>query len=158
MKLLMKYLFKSYKNTWTRAFDFRGRTSRREYWWAYLAYFICYLLTSYIHVSVMYSYSLIFFIPYCSLTIRRLRDVGKSWQWIFINFIPIAGSIWFLIILCRPSRAISQRRDPSTSALQRESKGFDDIPQQLEKLKGMLDEGVISDEEYEAMRKKTLGL
>ena len=35
---------------------------------------------------------------------------------------------------------------------------MDSLPQRLEKLKGMLDQGVIAHDEYEAMRKKALGL
>ena len=102
-------MIEAYKNFWTRAFDFKGRTSRSDYWWAVLASFIvAFVLLILGAISeplsafyVLYNFAGI--IPNLSISIRRVRDMGKSWQWIFINFIPIAGGIWFLIILCRPS-------------------------------------------------------
>ena len=44
-------------------------------------------------------------IPSLSITVRRLRDIGKKWPWIFINFIPIIGSIWFIVLMCTRSVA-----------------------------------------------------
>ena len=102
-------MIEAYKSFWTRAFDFKGRTSRSDYWWAVLASFIvAFVLLTLGAISEPLSafYVLYYFagiIPNLSISIRRVRDMGKSWQWIFINFIPIAGGIWFLIILCRPS-------------------------------------------------------
>ena len=106
-------MLEAYKSFWTRAFDFKGRTSRADYWWAVLASFLVafvLLILSAISESLSVFYALYYFagiIPNLSMSIRRVRDMGKSWQWIFINFIPIAGGIWFLIILCRPSAPIA---------------------------------------------------
>ena len=33
-------MIEAYKSFWTRAFDFQGRTSRPDYWWAVLASFL----------------------------------------------------------------------------------------------------------------------
>ena len=52
-------------------------------------------------ISNLYFFASI--IPSWSISIRRIRDAGKSWQWVFINFIPILGNIYFLILLCQPS-------------------------------------------------------
>jgi len=48
-------------------------------------------------------YCLAAFIPGLSLTVRRLRDAGKNWPWIFINLIPFIGGIWLIVILCGKS-------------------------------------------------------
>ena len=107
----------SYKIFWTKAFDFKGRSTRSEYWWAYLANTIIYfLLAIFIDIASVIDYFLellftfIFllyalgqFIPSISICIRRVRDIGKGWQWIFINLIPFIGSIWFIVLLCQPS-------------------------------------------------------
>lgn len=47
--------------------------------------------------------SLALLLPGLGVSVRRLNDVGKSWPWIFINLIPIIGSIWFIILLVKPS-------------------------------------------------------
>ena len=37
------------------------------------------------------------------LTVRRIRDVGKSWTWSFVALIPYVGIIFALIFLTRKS-------------------------------------------------------
>ena len=107
----------SYKLFWKKAFDFKGLTTRSEYWWAYLANIIIYFVLSiFIVISsaineglgllfnfiyVLYAFGQ--FIPSISICIRRVRDMGKGWQWIFINLIPIVGAIWYIFLLCQPS-------------------------------------------------------
>ena len=106
-------MIEAYKSFWTRAFDFKGRTSRPDYWWTVLASFLVafvinilvYMSEAFIALYGLYSFAGI--IPNLSMSIRRVRDMGKSWQWIFINLIPIVGGIWFLVILCRPSLPLS---------------------------------------------------
>ena len=102
-------MIEAYKSFWTRAFDFQGRTSRPDYWWTVLASFLVGLVLAILGSaaeSLMALYALYYFagiIPNLSMSIRRVRDMGKSWPWIFINLLPIAGPIWFLVLLCRPS-------------------------------------------------------
>ena len=102
-------MIEAYKKMWTKAFDFRGLSTRSDYWWAALAS----TLVSYVLFALTYAseafyvlYTLYIFaaiIPGLSLVIRRVNDAGKSWTWIFINLIPLIGAIWFLVILCQPS-------------------------------------------------------
>jgi len=105
-------MIQAYKSFWNRAFDFKGRTTRPDYWWAILASFlIAFFLVVLGSISEFFAtlYVLYYFsgiIPNISISVRRIRDMGKSWQWIFITLIPIVGGIWFLIIMCRPSRRI----------------------------------------------------
>ena len=42
-------------------------------------------------------------VPHLPLTVRRLRDSGKDWPWIFIGFIPVIGTIWMIVLLSQPS-------------------------------------------------------
>ena len=106
-------MIEAYKSFWTHAFDFHGRTSRPDYWWAVLASFLVGLVLALLGSaaeSLMALYALYYFagiIPNLSMSIRRVRDMGKSWPWIFINLIPIAGPIWFLVLLCRSSVLIA---------------------------------------------------
>jgi len=43
------------------------------------------------------------FVPHLSLSIRRLRDSGKDWPWIFISLIPVIGTIWIIVLMAQPS-------------------------------------------------------
>ena len=48
--------------------------------------------------------SLALLLPFIAVSVRRLNDIGKSWPWIFINFIPLIGQIWFLVLMATPSK------------------------------------------------------
>ena len=110
-------MINSYKRFWTKAFDFKGRSTRNEYWFAVLANFLINLLILIIFgvltlinenlglviYFIYFFYNLGQFIPSISICIRRVRDMGKGWQWIFINLIPIVGAIWYIVLLCQPS-------------------------------------------------------
>ena len=51
------------------------------------------------------------FVVDISLSVRRLRDIGKSWQWIFLLLIPVLGWIWFIWLMTRPSIAKLNNQD-----------------------------------------------
>ena len=134
----MKYYFAA----WRKSFDFKGRSTRKEYWIFFLVDFILFpisftflnilqnLLTNLIYVSYesnalnsnvwieIFSIagqliSILSFIllpislghtwTLLPLTVRRIRDVGMKWQWIFFVSIPLLGFIFVLIFLTRNS-------------------------------------------------------
>ena len=103
----------AYKSFWTRSFDFKGVSNRSDYWLAYLAYLIVLIFlavlsgTSMIFGFLYFVYGIAGIVPNLSMSIRRVRDMGKAWQWIFINLIPIIGGIWFILLLCQPSIPIN---------------------------------------------------
>jgi uncharacterized membrane protein YhaH (DUF805 family) len=39
-------------------------------------------------------YALVVLVPTLSLSVRRLRDAGKHWAWVFITLLPVVGAIW----------------------------------------------------------------
>lgn len=97
-----------YINMWKNAFDFSGKTDRPGYWWAVLLNFIVSSLVSCIGTAISAPvlaniYGLLVLIPELSLCVRRLRDAGKGWGWMFINLIPLVGWIVFIVMLCQPS-------------------------------------------------------
>ena len=51
--------------------------------------------------SILFALAII--IPSLAMGIRRLRDAGKHWSNIFWNFLPIAGTIVYIVFLCKPS-------------------------------------------------------
>ena len=101
---------------WKNYANFSDRTTRKGYWMAaligipvnwLLAFISIYVIGNDLLVSL---YSLAVFIPSISISVRRLRDAGRHWAWIFVNFVPIIGQIVFLVMVCQ--RSIPQNNIP----------------------------------------------
>lgn len=55
-------------------------------------------------IIIMVVFSLAVFIPHLAITVRRLRDAGFHWAFIFVNFVPYVGSIILLILLAQKTK------------------------------------------------------
>ena len=105
--------------------------------------------------------AIINFIPSISLQIRRLNDIGKDPSWVLLSFVPFISLIllfWYSKPSCR-KRITSDKKDSHLDSDKK--KGLNDLDYaevRLEKLKSMVNKGLISNKEYEELRKKTLGL
>ena len=125
-------MIQSFLLAWKNAFVFKGKTSRKDFWFFQLASFILFLILNIsenLLVNLQYAFltsdfsllSTIFavigqtisivsffyilgnFIVGLSISVRRLNDISKKWAWIFIQIIPILGSIYFIYLMCQPS-------------------------------------------------------
>ena len=102
-------LISAFTSAWQRSFDYTGRSDRGDYWWFALANIIIsvvLLIASSISTFFGWIYSIWIvatIVPSLSLTVRRLRDAGKHWAWIFIQLIPLVGLIWIIYLLVQPS-------------------------------------------------------
>ncbi|MGN1200785.1 MAG: DUF805 domain-containing protein [Candidatus Caccovivens sp.] len=114
-------MVENFKLFWLRMFDWQGKTSRREFWLGVLgnALIMLVLLTllivsltcfqnainlfSLVMIFLFSFFVLIELLPSISLIIRRMHDIGKSGYFIWILFIPIAGFIWYLYLVTRPT-------------------------------------------------------
>ena len=93
-----------YPQFWTHAFDFEGRTSRIDYWKIVFVNLIIGAVLSKISPSAVYIvFAVASICPGLAMNIRRIRDTGRSWQWIFISLIPFIGFVWLLWIELQPS-------------------------------------------------------
>ena len=100
----MSNIINCYVDMWKNFANFSGRTNVGGYWWAVLGNFIVSFVLSLIGVEVLISvYSIATLIPTLSIAVRRLRDAGKGWGWLFITLIPLVGWIIFIIMMCKPS-------------------------------------------------------
>ena len=102
-------IVKAVKLFFTNYFDFSGRASRGEFWWAYLAFIIASILVSIVDAvigGIFYGItgsafllnsgflvnilSLATLIGWVSLTARRLQDYGRTgwWQLAYLSIIP----------------------------------------------------------------------
>ncbi len=86
-------------------FSFKGRASRREYWYFYLANFcialVLVMLDQIWGMEILSSiYSLAILVPNLAISVRRLHDVGRSGWWYLIAFVPVIGIVIILIWAC----------------------------------------------------------
>lgn len=105
-----------YVDVYKKGLDFRGRSTRKEYWCFYLINMLIYIILNIVDIMLgVYSFeagigllSLIFIlvvlIPSLAVTFRRLHDIGRSGWWFLINLIPLIGPIIFLIFMLLDSQ------------------------------------------------------
>ena len=88
---MLKDFFNAYQELWDKATDFKGFASQSEWWFVQLANLIISFLTIPIFLKTFgfNAYGFVCIIPQIAIDIRRIREFGKNWKWIFINLIPI---------------------------------------------------------------------
>ncbi len=121
----------AYKNFFKNYAEFTGRSTRPDFWWVWLGnlilsipFWIIYFYTVFLS-TVMYSVSdsaseatfmvfglvaiiyavfyLAILVPTLALSVRRLRDAGFHWAFIFLRFAPMGG-IALLILFAMPTK------------------------------------------------------
>ena len=119
-------MIEAYKKFWKGYVDFEGRSTRSDYWFAYsahvLTFFAYYLLDavfermvsatgsmdvftiSVILLLIFFAYGIAACLPGIAVTVRRLRDAGYNWPYIFIPLIPFVGIFIFIFLLCQPTK------------------------------------------------------
>ena len=120
-------LFSAYGAMFAKMFDFKSRSTRSEYWYAYLANFIIMLIFTIALFTVDYAagtdldalgnvkqiyktifditnyvsmvYSLVILVPQLSLIVRRLHDTNRSAFFALLAFATPVGSIFLMWLL-----------------------------------------------------------
>lgn len=64
---------------------------------------------------ILFIYGLACFIPQLALSVRRLRDAGFHWAFLFFNFIPYVGPFIVLIFYMMPSKQTLAQVTPTPS-------------------------------------------
>ena len=57
-------------------------------------------------VSIYAILALLLLLPTLALKIRRLRDGGFHWAFIFLHFVPMVGRFALLVLLAMPSKEV----------------------------------------------------
>ena len=103
------------RSAFRRTGDFRGRSSRFEYWYFFLLNLMIQVSTVALDYAGTYPWfttaaaiwSLVALVPNLSLFVRRLRDGGYSpWMSLFILAGPL-GAVVLFVLLCQRSVAIN---------------------------------------------------
>ena len=119
-------MIEAYKKFWKGYVDFTGRSTPSDYWFAcsahVLIFFTWYLLLAVfermaaetgssdlftigvILLLIFFAYGIAACLPGIALTVRRLRDAGYNWPYIFVAFIPFVGGIILIVLLCKPTK------------------------------------------------------
>lgn len=113
--------FGAFKDMWARIFDYSGVSGRKQFWLPFALHAVIALIASgLILVSLMVDRGGLFFclaafiligylvlsiIPWISLTVRRLRDSGRSGWWTLLVLIFGIGMI-ILLVLCTSASTI----------------------------------------------------
>ena len=118
-------MIEAYKKFWKGYVDFTGRSTPSDYWFAFSAHvliFFAYLLLdgvferilsatgsmdvftiSVILLLIFFAYGVATVLPGIAITVRRLRDAGSNWLYIFIPLIPFVGIFILVFLLCQPT-------------------------------------------------------
>lgn len=119
----MNDIIQNFKDIVTKKYtQFKGRADRGEFWKFVLVYVVIMGIFSILmqacssinvlRIIIMILYiatALALLLPYLAVSVRRLHDVGKGGGWLFINFVPVIGSIWYLILTVKPSEPNENR-------------------------------------------------
>ena len=104
---------------------FSGRSRRKEYWYFVLFNIIVAIVLAGIdallgtfssssNIGLLSGiYSLAILIPSLAVTVRSLHDIDRSGWWIFINLIPLIGSIVLLVFAVMDGTPGSNRYGPN---------------------------------------------
>ena len=116
-------MLNAYKNFWKGYLNFSGRSTRPEFWWVWLLNMVIFFPVYYslftglefdnpiINIALFSMYIILLlveFVPLLALIVRRLRDVGIHWAYIFIVFVPL-GAVTLLIMLAMPSQRFREK-------------------------------------------------
>ena len=124
-------MINAYKNFFKNFAEFTGRSTRPDYWWVWLGnlilsipFWIIYFYTVFLStvmdsvsdsaseatfmvlglVVIIYAiFYLAILVPTLALSVRRLRDAGFHWAFIFLRFVPMGG-IALLILFAMPTK------------------------------------------------------
>ena len=147
-------MINAYKNFFKNYAEFTGRSTRPDFWWVWLGnlilsipfwiiyFYIVYLSTVMDSVSdsaseatfmvlglvvIIYAiFYLAILVPTLALSVRRLRDAGFHWAFIFLRFAPMGG-IALLILFAMPTKETEVVNYSESQAVNVEE-GIEDTP------------------------------
>ncbi|WP_368386509.1 DUF805 domain-containing protein [Streptococcus salivarius] len=116
-------MIEAYKKFWKGYDDFRGRSTPSDYWFAYSAHVLIFFASSLllavfqgmavdetsllrnevIFLFIFFVYGVAAILPGIAITVRRLRDAGCNWLYIFIPLVPFVGIFILIFLLCQPT-------------------------------------------------------
>lgn len=168
-------MIRSYLSGWKNSFNYSKRTNRKTFFkFVFIDLLIMVIIVGRCVISVcpegttneflFVVYNVLAFFPRLGICARRIKDTGKSTNWMLFSFMPGLG--WFILFIIFLQESISNSQELidqsvpikiiSNTSSQNENPNT--LESKIEELKKLKEKGIISDEEYEQLRKKTLDL
>ena len=112
-------MIQAYKNFWKQAFNYKGVSTRKEYWLVALVNALIGLVLGIligiavgmneVNISLGIAvlslfYCLAVLVPSMPLGVRRLRDAGFHWAFMFFYFVPYIGPLVLTVLYCMPTK------------------------------------------------------
>jgi uncharacterized membrane protein YhaH (DUF805 family) len=115
--------------------DFKGRSTRSEYWYFVLFSLLISIVLTLIDNTVINPslgiasqeavqggilstvFALALLLPHIGVSIRRLHDIGKSGWWLLLAFIPIIGALVLLYFFVQDSHKEENLYGPNPKAM-----------------------------------------
>lgn len=136
-------MLNAYKNFWKGYLNFSGRSTRPEFWWVWLLNMVIFFPVYYslftglefdnpiMNIALFSMYIILLlveFVPLLALIVRRLRDVGIHWAYIFIVFVPL-GTVTLLVMLAMPSQRFEEKviKNSDKNKENKEDSQFEDM-------------------------------
>lgn len=91
--------------------DFRGRSSRMEYWVSVFLVTAVGGLLGYISSALQMVWILGTVLPSCAVIVRRLNDAGRSWKSLFWLLLPYVGPLVIFVFLLTGSRGMEKKNE-----------------------------------------------
>ncbi len=85
----------------SKYFDFEGEASRPEFWWFFLFAGVVNFALTIVSNKLSGLFSLVVFVPFLAVTVRRLHDANRSGWWLLSGFVPVLGWIVLGFLLVR---------------------------------------------------------
>ena len=117
-------MIQAYKNFFKGYADFTCRSTRSDFWWVWLMNSILFLplyifwfqmalndteetdpILGVAIISVYMILAIVLFTPSLAVKVRRLRDAGFHWAFIFLHFVPMGG-LALLVLLAMPTKEV----------------------------------------------------
>lgn len=84
--------------------EFSGRASRSEFWWFTLFSALVYFGTGALFSGLSVAWFFAAIVPSLAVGVRRLRDAGLSWAWLFFLLLPFVGLIVLAVLFAQPAK------------------------------------------------------
>lgn len=162
----------AYANAMRRYFDFRGRSTRSQFWLFFLVYGIIIVAAVVVDaalgtsskkgpsllLSIVY---LVHAIPSLAVSVRRLHDIDRTGWWVLISVVPLLGLIVMGTFATKPSTPGTNRFGTNGSPAAKDAAGEPFLSphtpvgpdlDRLEKLAALKASGAIDDDEYRQMK------
>lgn len=131
----MKWISLALKNF----FNINGRSTRKEFWFFSISTTVILVLITTVALErapgstdaeklenitttfawkIAFAFAIATMIPLITVAVRRLHDIGKSMKWLFIQFVPFVGPLWFIYLMAVDSQPGENKYGPNPKGIQ----------------------------------------